>query len=213
MNTPSLVALRIVLALAGAFTVYAGFNKALGGIHTLGWQGESRYIAVTNQHRCVAFYQPATRRTSAACVPKGLPAFPADIGRANPPASDGPGADATNPRCLAGLLVPERGQLGAERERAAGWTLAGDRGRPRIRARAGAGRSAGRNPDGSAPVGADAERTGPAGRGRRPDRAERGDGKARTQRPQHSAPPSYPRRLLTAVARSSAPIEARGPSS
>lgn len=45
----SLVALRIVLLLAGAFTVYAGFNKALGGIHTLGWQGESQYIEVTNE--------------------------------------------------------------------------------------------------------------------------------------------------------------------
>lgn len=46
----SLIALRIVLLLAGAFTAYAGFNKAFGGIHTLGWQGESRFVEVTNEH-------------------------------------------------------------------------------------------------------------------------------------------------------------------
>jgi hypothetical protein len=43
-------ALRIVLGLGGVFTVYAGLNKALGGMRTLGWQGESPYLAVTNEH-------------------------------------------------------------------------------------------------------------------------------------------------------------------
>jgi len=43
------LALRIVLALSGGFTVYAGLNKALGGIRTLGWQGEPRYFEVTDE--------------------------------------------------------------------------------------------------------------------------------------------------------------------
>lgn len=42
--------LRIVLLLAGGFTVFAGLNKALGGMRTLGWQGESSYFEVTNEH-------------------------------------------------------------------------------------------------------------------------------------------------------------------
>ena len=50
MGRVSVVGLRIVLLLAGAFTVYAGLNKALGGMRTLGWQGEGTYIEVTSEH-------------------------------------------------------------------------------------------------------------------------------------------------------------------
>jgi hypothetical protein len=50
MGKAAEIGLRIVLLLAGGFTVYAGLNKALGGIHTLGWQGESAYLDVTNEH-------------------------------------------------------------------------------------------------------------------------------------------------------------------
>ena len=44
------VALRSVLVLAGAFTTFTGFNIALGGIPTMGWQGVSAFFEVTNQH-------------------------------------------------------------------------------------------------------------------------------------------------------------------
>src|SRR5439155_23930197 len=103
-------------------------------------------------------------------------------------------------------------QSGKGRVGPSGGPLAVDRSRPWAGARLRAGRIPGTSSDGSAPAGADAERTGPAGRGRRPDRAERGDGKTHAQRPQHSAASSYPRRLLTAVARSSVATEARSPS-
>jgi hypothetical protein len=50
MARANVITLQIVLVLAGAFTVYAGFNKAFGGMRTLGWQGESNYLEVTNEH-------------------------------------------------------------------------------------------------------------------------------------------------------------------
>jgi hypothetical protein len=45
----SSVALRVVLALAGAFIAFTGVNIAFGGIPTLGWQGESVFLQVTNE--------------------------------------------------------------------------------------------------------------------------------------------------------------------
>lgn len=50
MGRASDIGLRIVLMLAGGFTVVAGLNKALGGLRTLGWQGEIPYLQVTNEH-------------------------------------------------------------------------------------------------------------------------------------------------------------------
>lgn len=41
-------ALRTVLALLGAVSVFVAINVAFGGLETLGWQGPSRYFAVTD---------------------------------------------------------------------------------------------------------------------------------------------------------------------
>lgn len=40
--------LRVVLLLAGAFIVFTGLNIALGGIPTLGWQGQTAFFQVTD---------------------------------------------------------------------------------------------------------------------------------------------------------------------
>jgi hypothetical protein len=50
MNTLSLpqITLRSSLALAGALTVFVGIDNALGGIATLGLQGPTDFIGVTN---------------------------------------------------------------------------------------------------------------------------------------------------------------------
>lgn len=48
MPNRSLTGLRIVLAIAGAFIVFTGLNVALGGISTLGWQGQSAFLEVTD---------------------------------------------------------------------------------------------------------------------------------------------------------------------
>ena len=50
MDRPSLTALRIVLVLAGAFTLFTGINLAFGGMLTLGWQGANAFLAVTDEH-------------------------------------------------------------------------------------------------------------------------------------------------------------------
>ncbi len=43
------IALRVVLALAGCEIIFLGLNVALGGINTLGWQGEAKaFLAVTD---------------------------------------------------------------------------------------------------------------------------------------------------------------------
>ncbi len=48
MTHVSLIGLRVVLALAGAFIVFTGLNVALGGIATLGWQGQTPFLQVTD---------------------------------------------------------------------------------------------------------------------------------------------------------------------
>lgn len=40
--------LRIVLALAGAAIIFLGLNVGFGGIETLGWQGNGRFLEVTD---------------------------------------------------------------------------------------------------------------------------------------------------------------------
>jgi len=50
MANTSMIALRIVLVLAGVFIIFTGINLAFGGMQTLGWQGESSFFEVTNEH-------------------------------------------------------------------------------------------------------------------------------------------------------------------
>ena len=50
MDRTPLTALRIVLVLAGAFTLFTGINLAFGGMLTLGWQGSNAFLAVTDEH-------------------------------------------------------------------------------------------------------------------------------------------------------------------
>jgi hypothetical protein len=47
VNKPN-IALRVVLALAGSAIVFLGLNVALGGINTLGWQGGTDFVAITD---------------------------------------------------------------------------------------------------------------------------------------------------------------------
>lgn len=47
MNPPSIV-LRIVLLAVGAVMIALGLNVGLGGIPTLGWQGSTDFVSVTN---------------------------------------------------------------------------------------------------------------------------------------------------------------------
>ena len=49
MTRWELTALRVVLVLAGAFIAFTGLNTALGGIPTLGWQGQTPFLQVTDQ--------------------------------------------------------------------------------------------------------------------------------------------------------------------
>ena len=42
--------LKVVLALSGAFTVFTGLNRALGGMRTLGWQGATDFLQVVSEH-------------------------------------------------------------------------------------------------------------------------------------------------------------------
>lgn len=44
----SLVGLRVVLILAGAFIFVQGINIVFGGMQTLGWLGENNFFVVTN---------------------------------------------------------------------------------------------------------------------------------------------------------------------
>lgn len=48
MSKRGLLGLRVVLVLAGAFIVFTGLNVALGGIPTLGWQGQTPFLEVTD---------------------------------------------------------------------------------------------------------------------------------------------------------------------
>ena len=46
----SKAALGAVLAVAGAFTMFTGLNRALGGMATLGWQGSTQFMQVVAEH-------------------------------------------------------------------------------------------------------------------------------------------------------------------
>ena len=50
MAIVSKIGLRIVLVLAGGFIVFTGINTAFGGILTLGWQGQTVFFEVTDEH-------------------------------------------------------------------------------------------------------------------------------------------------------------------
>lgn len=47
---PVFVALRLILALAGAGIVFSGLNVGFGGIATLGWQGSPDFVAVADAY-------------------------------------------------------------------------------------------------------------------------------------------------------------------
>ena len=49
MPTWSSGLLRVVLALSGAFILFTALNVALGGILTMGWQGETNFVRVTDE--------------------------------------------------------------------------------------------------------------------------------------------------------------------
>lgn len=50
MSNLSRNGLRLILIVTGAFIIFLGMNVALGGIPTLGWQGQTRFFEVTNEH-------------------------------------------------------------------------------------------------------------------------------------------------------------------
>lgn len=45
----SMIGIRIVLVLAGLFIIYTGINVAFGGMFTLGLQGQTDFMQVTNE--------------------------------------------------------------------------------------------------------------------------------------------------------------------
>src|SRR5688572_3790520 len=51
MNDLSSKALRVVLVIIGGFFVFVGINVGFGGIQTLGLQGSSQFLTVTQQGR------------------------------------------------------------------------------------------------------------------------------------------------------------------
>ena len=42
--------LRVILVLSGLFIIFTGLNVALGGIITMGWQGPTDFLKITNDH-------------------------------------------------------------------------------------------------------------------------------------------------------------------
>ena len=44
------IAMRVVLILAGLVIIFTGVNTAFGGMLTLGWQGQTTFFEVTDQH-------------------------------------------------------------------------------------------------------------------------------------------------------------------
>jgi hypothetical protein len=50
MKNASAIALRVVLVLAGIVILFTGVNTAFGGMLTLGWQGQTTFFEVTDQH-------------------------------------------------------------------------------------------------------------------------------------------------------------------
>lgn len=49
MSRISLTAFRILIIILGALNIFIGLNVGLGGISTLGWQGQSEFFEVTNE--------------------------------------------------------------------------------------------------------------------------------------------------------------------
>lgn len=50
MTNANSIALRVVLVLAGLIIILTGLNTALGGMLTLGWQGQTVFFQVTDEH-------------------------------------------------------------------------------------------------------------------------------------------------------------------
>lgn len=50
MANANSIALRVVLVLAGLVIILTGLNTALGGMLTLGWQGQTVFFQVTDEH-------------------------------------------------------------------------------------------------------------------------------------------------------------------
>ena len=50
MKNASTTGLRVVLILAGIVIIFTGVNTAFGGMLTLGWQGQTTFFEVTDQH-------------------------------------------------------------------------------------------------------------------------------------------------------------------
>ena len=50
MKQVSSKALSILLIILGALNIFIGLNIAFGGILTLGWQGQTNFFNVTNEH-------------------------------------------------------------------------------------------------------------------------------------------------------------------
>jgi hypothetical protein len=42
--------LRVILILSGLFIIFTGLNVVLGGVMTMGWQGATDFVKVTNEH-------------------------------------------------------------------------------------------------------------------------------------------------------------------
>jgi hypothetical protein len=50
MKKTSAIGLRVVLILAGIVILFTGVNTAFGGMLTLGWQGQTVFFEVTDEH-------------------------------------------------------------------------------------------------------------------------------------------------------------------
>lgn len=48
MNSLQEKALRLVVGLAGIFTIFVGINVSFGGILTLGWMGQPKFLDITD---------------------------------------------------------------------------------------------------------------------------------------------------------------------
>lgn len=50
MKNASAIGFRVVLILAGLVIIFTGINNAFGGMLTLGWQGQTVFFEITDQH-------------------------------------------------------------------------------------------------------------------------------------------------------------------
>lgn len=50
MANANSIALRVVLVLAGLIIIVTGLNTAMGGMLTLGWQGQTVFFQLTDEH-------------------------------------------------------------------------------------------------------------------------------------------------------------------